>query len=393
MKAAIITLGIVAASATEQRRLDLSGIRNFVKNALENSDHRTSDFLTEGHETLTRLRDLIENWRNKHLNEDSTDDEKHDNESWSYPYIGEEWDHVNPVCTGGNMQSPINLPFADPNLMQETLNLQWAHNDMWKFTAPHGVHWDAESPLNTLTYGGTIYKMLQFHCHAGSEHREAYLQYDAECHFVHQAESGDYAVVGLFVSATSEDENAAFGEILSASDQAGDTVSGFKASSLIAETDLTQYWTYKGSFTTPPCTEGVQWIMLQDVLEISRSQFAELVPLGGPHAVDNFRPPQPLNGRIVFQGTQSSDDNSSSCVMTDTTFKGRKSKIEAETPMECYETCLATMFANGLECSAWAFKEGKTRPCILFASHEMKPLETGSGVVAGDRACDPSKGN
>lgn len=55
------------------------------------------------------------------------------------------------------------------------------------------------------------------------------------------------------------------------------------------------YWTYIGSLTRPPCTEGVRWFVLQQELSISRAQlnaFARLYPM-------NARPVQGLYGRRV----------------------------------------------------------------------------------------------
>merc|ERR1712216_44722 len=55
------------------------------------------------------------------------------------------------------------------------------------------------------------------------------------------------------------------------------------------------YMTYQGSFTTPPCTEGVQWILLRNPVYIFEEDYVDLHELLG----DNYRPVQPLNGRVV----------------------------------------------------------------------------------------------
>jgi carbonic anhydrase len=57
------------------------------------------------------------------------------------------------------------------------------------------------------------------------------------------------------------------------------------------------YYTYMGSVTAPPCTEGVRWYVLKNPVNISAKQiraFAELFP-------HDVRPLQPLNGRVVQQ--------------------------------------------------------------------------------------------
>ena len=50
-----------------------------------------------------------------------------------------------------------------------------------------------------------------------------------------------------------------------------------------------------GSLTTPPCTEGVTWLVLKSPSQISKDQVAAFAKKY-PH---NARPVQPLNGRVV----------------------------------------------------------------------------------------------
>ncbi|XP_039554132.1 carbonic anhydrase 7 [Passer montanus] len=66
------------------------------------------------------------------------------------------------------------------------------------------------------------------------------------------------------------------------------------------------YWTYLGSLTTPPLNESVTWIVLKEPIRISVKQlekFRMLLFTGEEdqriQMANNFRPPQPLKGRIV----------------------------------------------------------------------------------------------
>lgn len=69
---------------------------------------------------------------------------------------------------------------------------------------------------------------------------------------------------------------------------------------------LRQYWTYPGSLTTPPLSESVTWIVLREPISISEKQMEKFRSLHFTseederiHMVNNFRPTQPLRGRVV----------------------------------------------------------------------------------------------
>ena len=75
---------------------------------------------------------------------------------------------------------------------------------------------------------------------------------------------------------------------------------------LIAEVKNTAFSTYSGSLTTPGCMEVVNWINFIKPLKISSAQLAKFRKLkdsSDADIVDNFRPPQALNGReVIFFG-------------------------------------------------------------------------------------------
>ena len=59
-----------------------------------------------------------------------------------------------------------------------------------------------------------------------------------------------------------------------------------------------RYYQFMGSLTTPPCTEGVLWMVMKQPVTVSRDQlrlFAQLFPM-------NARPVQAINGRVVREG-------------------------------------------------------------------------------------------
>ena len=102
-----------------------------------------------------------------------------------------------------------------------------------------------------------------------------------------------------------------------------DTTS-FNIDNLISSSNTCDYTYYSGSLTTPTCNEVVEWINFLTPLKISATQlalfrfdqklilvlqkidhtFRKLMDGKGKEIVDNFRPPQPLNGRTVQRFTQ-----------------------------------------------------------------------------------------
>ena len=56
-----------------------------------------------------------------------------------------------------------------------------------------------------------------------------------------------------------------------------------------------RYYTYMGSLTTPPCSEGVLWIVMKQPVQASQEQidlFGRLYPM-------NARPVQAAAGRLI----------------------------------------------------------------------------------------------
>lgn len=78
----------------------------------------------------------------------------------------------------------------------------------------------------------------------------------------------------------------------------------FSLASLISNVDVDKFYTYKGSLTTPPCSEAVTWILFPDPLTVSIHQMAKFRKLSngieGSVLVDNYRSLQPIGNRRVF---------------------------------------------------------------------------------------------
>merc|ERR1719336_1200200 len=249
-----------------------------------------------------------------------------------YPYDADVWGDLAEVCRSGTEQSPLDLfdyPVSGEHGLWQRHDLEVVQNytaETWKVTNGHSLTWSVPADTETQ-YGLTFYQrdqdygdgvntfeLLQFHCHTGSENFLDGKQYPGECHFVHVNDdgSGDLLVIGIWLDTDGVTEpNAAFQSLLDpvavgleadyplepSSISETIEVTGFTLDTLLGDYSKTEFWTWMGSLTTPPCSENVQWIMLHDVMEVTSDQLLELMNKAGFD--NNFRPPQPLYDRTI----------------------------------------------------------------------------------------------
>ena len=82
--------------------------------------------------------------------------------------------------------------------------------------------------------------------------------------------------------------------------------------SLLSSMDMVHYWSYPGSLTTPPCTEGIKWTVLSDVQNISDAQLEGIDKwfAANPAFAEgkgNNRVTMPLNDRTVYYAVREDD--------------------------------------------------------------------------------------
>ena len=149
---------------------------------------------------------------------------------------------------------------------------------------------------NTLTVRGGTYKLLQFHFHTPSEEQINYRNFAMVAHLVHKNAEGQLAVVAVLLDPGTA--NALIHKVwtyipLDTSDQVRLPAGLIDMNELLPKDQ--RYYQFMGSLTTPPCTEGVLWMVMKQPTTVSREQiklFTQLVP-------HNARPTQPVNGRAV----------------------------------------------------------------------------------------------
>ena len=219
-----------------------------------------------------------------------------------WEYSGEagpaKWASLTPEygqCAGSN-QSPDNLT----GMVEAKLApLQFHYQTGGKTLVNNGHTIQVNyAPGSTLELDGMRFELKQFHFHAPSENLIEGKSYPLEGHLVHANDRGELAVVAVMFEPGRA--NAALSlawQVLPA--KAGES-HGLKepvsAEQLLpAKRD---YYRFSGSLTTPPCSEGVRWLVMKEPVQVSQAQIdAFKAVMHHP----NTRPVQPLNGRLVLQ--------------------------------------------------------------------------------------------
>jgi carbonic anhydrase len=224
---------------------------------------------------------------------------------WRTPwtYLGERgndhWAELDPDYTAcrGQAQSPVDIR-----------NPQKADLPAMRFAFKSGpidyvtnngvtirVNYPAPGSGDFLIVGETRYQLTQFHFHRPSEEQINGKAYDMVLHLMHQSSDGKIAGVAVMLKAGGP--NAVVQKLWAhmPKSEGEENVAGLQINPADMLPREAGYYTYVGSQTAPPCTEGVTWFVLKTPVEVSRAQIAAFAKLY-PHDV---RPIQPLNGRIV----------------------------------------------------------------------------------------------
>lgn len=230
------------------------------------------------------------------------------------------WGKLGPdtsLCEKGMNQSPIDLlrtrkttlddlqftyrdaPFHVVNnghTLQEVEPLSETAKSRYPKHGQTVLHYDKDS---TIVFDDDLYLLEQFHFHTPSEHTIDHKHYPMELHLVHHNERHETAVVAVFME---EGKHNPFFETFlehapSKVGEVNDDHNHFvNPINLLPERK--SYYLYTGSFTTPPCTEGVVWMVMHDPIEVSAEQIQKFRALVGH---DNVRPIQPLHKRFVLE--------------------------------------------------------------------------------------------
>ena len=220
---------------------------------------------------------------------------------WSYS--GHEgpgrWGDINPenaACKLGQLQSPIDIRNTRKAPLP-ALTFKYNPSALRITNNGHTIQVTYD-PGSFVVVGDKRYELQQFHFHHPSEERIEGKAYDMVVHLVHADGEGHLTVVAVLLrSGGTNPVIQKLWEYLPSEKGNERTVVGMRVNATNLLPHSLGYYTFEGSLTTPPCSEGVTWFVLKNPREVSPAQvttFSKLYP-------NNARPTQPLNGRIISE--------------------------------------------------------------------------------------------
>ena len=219
---------------------------------------------------------------------------------WSYAGAGgpETWGQLKPefaTCASGSRQSPIDIR-SGVKVDLEPIQFDYRPTGFSVIDNGHTIQVNLASG-NSIEVQGRRFELLQFHFHRPSEERVNGRQFDMVVHLVHKDPQGKLAVVAVLL-----DRGSAQPLVQTVWNNL--PLERGVEQPVRTELDMNhllpadrRYFTYMGSLTTPPCSEGVLWLVLQQPMPVAAEQvnvFSRLYPM-------NARPIQQASGRLIKQ--------------------------------------------------------------------------------------------
>jgi carbonic anhydrase len=210
------------------------------------------------------------------------------------------------ACAAGTRQSPVDLatkpPFPVEARALPKIVFRYGTTGLHLVNDGHTIRLDVDKG-SAVEIDGAVWPLLQLHFHAPSEHSLDGLHYPMEMHLVHAGPDGKPGlVVGVFL--VQGGDSPAFAQVFADLPRE----EGGRKDNAAATVDLARllpadriYLAYEGSLTTPPCTEGIRWVVLRTPAGIPGGQMGAFVSL--PHMTGTNRPMQPLAGRKILLDT------------------------------------------------------------------------------------------
>ena len=217
---------------------------------------------------------------------------------WSYGGEGgpAEWGKLRPdfsTCANGQRQSPIDIR-GGVKVDLEPIKFNYRPTGFNVLDNGHTVQANLGQG-NSIEVGGRRYDLVQFHFHRPSEERINGKQFDMVAHLVHKDPEGRLAVVAVLMDQGKQHPMVQLVWNSLPLEKNDELQSPVPLDMNLMLPEDRRYYTYMGSLTTPPCSEGVLWLVLKQPAQLSAEQlavFTKLYPM-------NARPIQQASGRMV----------------------------------------------------------------------------------------------
>ncbi|MFK3659199.1 carbonic anhydrase [Scandinavium sp. NPDC088450] len=199
------------------------------------------------------------------------------------------------LCATGKNQSPIDIKKASKTTLSH-LDLAFKAGPQTVINNGHTIQVNV-SEGNTLKLDDELYTLNQFHFHSPSENEINGKHFPLEMHMVYKSTTGDLAVLAVMFE--QGDENKALAglwEHLPLKEGNQSTLTTPVQVKDLIPSPLNHY-RFSGSLTTPPCSEGVSWLVFETQPQVSAQQIHKFKTI----IHDNNRPVQPINGRVVVE--------------------------------------------------------------------------------------------
>lgn len=209
-------------------------------------------------------------------------------------------------CRSDKAQSPINIVKrkavnGGKSKMKDIIVPRMAEYKVE--SAPVGIKLKCKrhGECGKLRLDGTTYSLEQAHMHARSEHLINGKAKDFELHMVHSSEDGKLAVVGILFKGIrcGCSASTSFNRVLKAFKDGKPIM--YNLGKLMK--NRSGYFRYTGGLTTPPCVDplhaGVQWVVQDSVRSVPYKQIRRFRRINGYGPRGNWRPVQPMNGRVL----------------------------------------------------------------------------------------------
>jgi carbonic anhydrase len=211
----------------------------------------------------------------------------------------EHWGELDPrysACSEGKNQSPVNLTeMIESDLSPITINYQSGGNEILNNGHTIQVNY---KPGSTIIVNGHGFELKQFHFHSPSENTIEGHSYPMEAHFVHSDKEGNLAVIAVMFETGEKNEELekAWAHMPESAGGKNALPNSVDANILLPHNQ--DYYRFNGSLTTPPCSEGVWWLVMKYFDTASKEQIDKFA-----HTMHhpNNRPVQSVNARAILK--------------------------------------------------------------------------------------------